>query len=144
MQNIQPRLEKLTEQSERKFGIMSPQHMLEHLILTVKLSYGRIKIPDFEPTEKQLAQKQALLYSEIQFPIGVKAPGLGDKLLDLRFPDLSAAKAELLKSINEYLVFFENNPNEQTIHPRFGKLTFTEWELFHRKHFDHHLSQFGV
>lgn len=144
MQNIQSRLENLTEQSERRFGIMSPQHMVEHLILTIKLSYGRIKLPDFEPTEKQLQQKHALIYTDLEFPIGVRAPGLGKNLLDLRFPDLNSAKSELLKSINDYLVFFENNPNELTIHPRFGKLTFTEWELFHKKHFEHHLAQFGV
>lgn len=144
MQNIQSRLENLTEQSERRFGIMSPQHMVEHLILTIKLSYGRIKLPDFEPTEKQLQQKHALIYTDLEFPIGVRAPGLGENLLDLRFPDLNSAKSELLKSINDYLVFFENNPNELTIHPRFGKLTFTEWELFHKKHFEHHLAQFGV
>ena len=93
MQNIQSRLENLTEQSERKFGIMSPQHMVEHLILTVKLSYGRIKLPEFEPTEKQLQQKHALVYTDLEFPKGVKAPGLGENLLDLRFSDLKAAKS---------------------------------------------------
>ena len=144
MHDITSRLENLTEKSERRFGIMTPQHMIEHLILTVKLSYGRIKLPDFEPNEKQLMQKQALIYSDISFPMGVKAPGLNDNLLDLRFPDLTTAKEELLKSINDYSVFFEKNPNEQTTHPRFGKLTYSEWELFHQKHFGHHLGQFGV
>jgi oxepin-CoA hydrolase/3-oxo-5,6-dehydrosuberyl-CoA semialdehyde dehydrogenase len=144
MQNIQSSLENLIEQSERKFGIMSPQHMVEHLILTVKLSYGRIKLPEFEPTEKQLKQKHALIHTDLEFPKGVKAPGLGENLLDLKFPDLNSAKSELVKSINDYLVFFGNNPNELTIHLRFGKLTFSEWELFHEKHFEHHLGQFGV
>lgn len=138
------RLENLSENSVKGFGIMTPQHMVEHLILTVKLSYGRIKIPEFEPNEKQLSQKQALLYSEITFPKGVRAPGLGDQLLDLRFPNLETAKEELLKSLDDYASFFEENSTSKTMHPRFGRLNFEEWELFHEKHFNHHFEQFGI
>lgn len=123
---------------------MTPQHMVEHLILTIKLSYGRILIPEFEPNEKQLMQKQALIYSDIKFPIGVKAPGLGENLLELRFPDLETSKIHLLKSINEYDLYFETDPGAKTIHPRFGKLSYEEWERFHKKHFDHHFRQFGI
>lgn len=143
-QSIVSRLKSLTETSQRHFGIMTPQHMVEHLILTIKLSYGRIKIPEFEPNEKQLLQKQALIYSEITFPRGIRAPGLGEKLLDLRFPDLETSKLQLMKSIEEYEYFFVINPEEKTIHPRFGKLTHLEWELFHKKHFEHHFVQFGI
>lgn len=142
--SIEIRLRDLKESSERQFGIMSPQHMVEHLILTVKLSYGRIKIPEFEPNEKQLLMKQALLYSEISFPRGIRAPGIGDQLLDLRFSDLDTAKLELLKSIQDYNSFFEANPEAQTMHPRFGKITHQEWEIFHSKHLEHHFGQFGI
>lgn len=143
-QEISSRLKNLTEQSQAKFGIMTPQHMVEHLILTVKLSYGRIKIPEFEPNEKQLMQKQALIYSDILFPKGVRAPGIGDHLLDLRFENLLSAKNELFKSINDYHNFFSENSAELTTHPRFGKLTYDEWERFHHKHFSHHFEQFEI
>lgn len=143
-ETIESRLKSLTETSPREFGIMSPQHMVEHLILTVKLSYGRIKIPEFEPNEKQLAQKHALIYSEITFPRGVRAPGLGDQLLELRFPNLEFAKFELIKGINDYFTFFEENPDSRTMHPRFGKLNHEEWERFHKKHIEHHFEQFGI
>lgn len=144
MESIKSRLATLEENSERQFGIMTPQHMVEHLILTVKLSYGRVKIPEFEPNEKQLLQKQALIYSEISFPRGIRAPGLGEELLDLRFDDLESSKFQLLKSLEEYDSFFESNPESQTMHPRFGKLTYQEWERFHKKHFEHHFGQFGI
>jgi len=142
--SIGSRLKKLTEASQREFGIMTPQHMVEHLILTIKLSYGRIKIPEFEPNEKQLLQKQALIHSDISFPRGIRAPGLGEELLALRFPDLETSKLQLLKSLEEYDSFFESNPEAKPIHPRFGKLTHQEWELFHKKHFEHHFVQFGI
>lgn len=136
------RLNQLHTTTAAQFGILTPQHMVEHLILTVKMSAGRIPIPEFVPNEKQLAQKQALLFTDIPFPRGVKAPGLPDTLLDLRFPDLETAKAELIKSWDAYQLLFKENPTKQTFHPRFGLLNFDEWERFHAKHMDHHLGQF--
>ena len=137
------RLQQLSLQSEAKFGILTPQHMVEHLTLTLKMSAGRIPIPEFEPTEKQLARKHALLFTDLPFPQGIKAPGLPDTLLDLRYPDLETAKAELIKSHDAYHMLFQENPTKYTPHPGFGPLNFEEWELFHAKHMDHHLGQFG-
>ncbi|MCM0060276.1 MAG: hypothetical protein NBV57_05400 [Algoriphagus sp.] len=137
------RLQPLSLTTEAQFGILTPQHMVEHLTLTLKMSSGRISIPEFVPNEKQLAQKQALLVTDLPFPKGVKAPGLPDTLLDLRFPDLETAKEELIKSWDAYHLVFQENPTKQTMHPRFGFLNFEEWERFHAKHFDHHLGQFG-
>lgn len=144
IESIKNRLGNLTSETPPQFGIMTPQHMIEHLTLTMKLSYGRVKIPEFVPNEKQLAQKQALLFSDMTFPKGVKAPGIPEQLSDLRYPDLENAKSELIKSLMAYSEFFTENPNAQTFHPRFGPLNHEEWERFHTKHFEHHLGQFGV
>lgn len=142
-ETLQQRIQGLHENTQAKFGILTPQHMVEHLILTLKMSIGRIPIPEFIPTEKQLAQKQALLFTELPFPQGIKAPGLPDSLLDLRFADLETAKTELIKSWDAYQGLFQENQTKQTTHPRFGLLNFEEWERFHAKHLEHHLSQFG-
>ncbi len=141
---IEQKITLLKAETKAHFGIMTAQHMIEHLVLTVKLSYGRIKLPEFEPTEKQLMQKHALLYTEIDFPKGVFVPEIGQKLLDLRYPDLDTAKNELLNSIDAYNSHFAESLQDMTLHPRFGKLTHDEWERFHKKHFDHHLGQFGL
>jgi oxepin-CoA hydrolase/3-oxo-5,6-dehydrosuberyl-CoA semialdehyde dehydrogenase len=141
---IQKRIENLTADTPAKFGIMTAQHMIEHLIITQKLSYGKIRLPAFEPSEQQLLQKKTLLYTEIAFPKGIKAPGLPETLLDLKHPNLQIAKTEFLKSIEEYQDTFKLHKDLTTIHPRFGPLSFEEWELFHSKHIDHHLKQFGI
>lgn len=141
---IEARIDGLMEDTPAQFGIMTPQHMIEHLIITVKLSYGRIKLPEFEPNEKQLAQKQFLIYTDMEFPKGIKAPLIGEKLLELKYTNLETAKSELLQSIDKYKTHYAEFPKDQTVHPRFGKLNYEEWELFHRKHFQHHLGQFGI
>jgi oxepin-CoA hydrolase/3-oxo-5,6-dehydrosuberyl-CoA semialdehyde dehydrogenase len=143
-ETLQERLDLLTPAAAVRFGIMTPQHMLEHLILTLKLSSGRIPMTEFVPNEKQLAQKQALLYTDIPFPQGIKVPGIPDTLMELRFPDLTSAKAALLASWDAYQDLFQQEPGKTTIHPRFGPLNHADWEKFHAKHMDHHLGQFGV
>tara|TARA_R110002020_G_scaffold436289_4_gene646497 strand:+ start:689 stop:1135 length:447 start_codon:yes stop_codon:yes gene_type:complete len=142
---IEKKLKRLNEDTPAQFGIMTPQHMVEHLTITVKIAYNRIMIPDFEPSEKQKVQKRALLDTEIPFPKGVKAPGLnaGD-LMPLRSQNLDDAKQQLLDSIIAYNTFFESSPDFTTVHPRFGKLNYSEWEKFHPKHFEHHFKQFGI
>ncbi|HAH37896.1 MAG TPA: hypothetical protein DEQ87_02020 [Algoriphagus sp.] len=141
---IQSQLQNLSTDTPAQFGIMTPQHMVEHMTITMKLSSGRIKLPEFEPNEKQLMQKQALIYTDIEFPKGVRAPNSNGELPDLRFPDLETAKEKLVQSVQEYEEAFENNPKFRSIHPRFGYLTFDEWEKFHHKHFKHHFGQFGI
>lgn len=142
--NIKNKIKDLTKESKALFGIMTPQHMVEHLTITMKISSEKIKILDFEPNEKQLSQKKLLLYSSIDFPKGIRAPGSSGELSDLKMKDLEVAKEKLIISIEEFNSFFEENPEAETIHPRFGKLTHSEWLLFHPKHFAHHLGQFGI
>jgi hypothetical protein len=139
---IESIIEDLNEDSTRLFGIMTPQHMLEHLIITFKLSSGRIKIPEFEPNEKQLSQKQYLLYTDMEFPKGIRAPGLPAELLPLRFDSLQTAKEKLIQAMEEFESAFSEDPDLMTLHPRFGKLTYAEWKVFHGKHLKHHLGQF--
>ncbi len=140
--DLEKSLDKLNENSSRLFGTMTPQHMVEHLIITFKLSSGRIKIPEFEPNEKQLSQKQYLLYTDMEFPKGIRAPGLPAELLPLRFDTLQTAKEKLIQAMEEFESTFSENPELMTFHPRFGKLTYAEWKRFHDKHLKHHLSQF--
>ncbi|RAI84157.1 DinB family protein [Algoriphagus yeomjeoni] len=142
---IDKKLQKLENDKVPLFGIMTPQHMVEHLTITVKISYNRLKIPEFELSEKQKFQKTALLESPMEFPIGIKAPGLkaGD-LMPLRSSNLDEAKQQLIASIKAYNTYFELDPHATTVHPRFSSLTYEEWEIFHPKHFKHHFKQFGI
>lgn len=142
---IEKKLTALEVDSPAKFGIMTPQHMVEHLTLTVKISYNRIKIPEFEPSEKQQFQKNSLLESAMEFPQGIIAPNMNSgELLKLRNNNLEEAKEQLIESITEYNTFFQSDPDATTVHPRFGKLKYSEWEKFHPKHFKHHFTQFGI
>ncbi|WP_343849119.1 DUF1569 domain-containing protein [Algoriphagus jejuensis] len=142
---IEKCLENLTVDTPAKFGIMTPHHMVEHLTITVKISYNRIKIPEFELNEKQHLQKKALLDTPLEFPKGILAPGMNaGELMPLRSADLAEAKKQLMASVLAYHEFFAADPHAKSVHPRFGKLTYAEWERFHPKHFKHHFEQFRI
>lgn len=51
---------------------------------------------------------------------------------------------QLRASIDEYLARAERGGLAPAIHPFFGPLSATTWAKFHYRHFEHHLSQFGV
>lgn len=143
-EDIKNRIKGVTEESKALFGIMTPQHMVEHLTITMKLSSARIRLPEFEPNEKQLAQKNLLLFTSLEFPKGIKAPGSTGELSELKMENLEKAKEKLLASVEEFNLYFKNNQEAKTVHPRFGGLDHKEWLLFHQKHFAHHLGQFGI
>ena len=47
-------LEKLTPETEAKFGLMTPQHMVEHLTVSAKSILKRHGEPEAPPTKGQL------------------------------------------------------------------------------------------
>ena len=50
--------------------------MVEHLTITVKIAYNRIKVLEFIVSEKQKFHKRALLDTTMDFPKGVASPGM--------------------------------------------------------------------
>jgi oxepin-CoA hydrolase/3-oxo-5,6-dehydrosuberyl-CoA semialdehyde dehydrogenase len=51
---------------------------------------------------------------------------------------------KLKSEIDDYEIFFENYPGAKPVNVTFGELNKEEWDVFHQKHFTHHLSQFGL
>lgn len=144
--NIQKTLNNLTESSERKFGEMSPQLMVEHLEEVLKNGFGDLKEADFEkiPAEK-LELLQDWLYSDQQIRPGAKYPLLKEvDVLVTKYKNLDQAKEKLLETLKEFLIYYRENPAAEHFHPRFGILNKEMMELFHRKHFTHHFEQFGL
>ncbi len=136
-------IEKLSSETKPLWGIMTPQHMVEHLLLTAKVSNTKIKVECFNPPEKIPTLKRFLL-SDRPLPKNFVNPLIGEGLQPLQFNSLEDAIAGLKTEIEDFRKFFENNPDALITNPTFGELNKTEWEIFHKKHFTHHLSQFGI
>ncbi|GHE52066.1 hypothetical protein [Roseivirga thermotolerans] len=133
----------LTEESAATWGKMTPQHMVEHLIITFKMSVGKINIPIVTQEEEWPATK-AYLMKDSPMRRNVPSPVGNNELLPLRFPDLHTAKTKLLEETLSFLEFAREQPDFIANHPFGGPMKASEWLLFHRKHFKHHFIQFGL
>ena len=142
---IEESLNKLTEDAKPKWGIMTPQHMLEHMEYTYRIAAGEIQ--DFEVTtpEKILEKVHASLYNYEKFPHNSKFPELEEgKLAELNHPDLATAKEKFLEAREAYLNYFKENPEATLKNMVFGEMNKYEWYLMERKHLNHHFEQFGL
>ncbi|ROI08244.1 phenylacetic acid degradation bifunctional protein PaaZ [Chryseobacterium sp. H3056] len=146
IRSIQKMLNGLTENSERKFGMMSPQLMVEHLEEVLRNGFGSLQASDFPeiPADK-LELLQDWIYTDQKIRPGAQYPLLKEgEEPQLRYKNLTEAKEKLLETLKEFLIYYRENPQAEHFHPRFGMLNKEMMELFHRKHFTHHFEQFGL
>lgn len=146
IKNIQKILNNLHENSERKFGEMTPQLMVEHLEEVLQNGFGELKAENFpEIPAENLEKLQDWLYSNKEIIQGAKYPLLKDgETMHPKYKNLEEAKEKLLETIKEFLIYYRENPSAEHFHPRFGILNKEMMELFQRKHFTHHFKQFDL
>lgn len=136
-------LKNLKADQKPLWGKMTPQHMVEHLYKTVQASINEISIKIYSE-ERRIPVLKRLFLGGKEFPKEFMNPAVGPDLIDLEFNDLQSAINQLENIFTWYEKFFSEIPDVKTIHPIFGYLTKEEWDLFHKKHFKHHLGQFGL
>jgi hypothetical protein len=136
-------LDKLKSDSKASWGTMNAEQMLIHLIQSSKMMHsGNTKLLI---KEKYIEKAIAFLYTDKPISRGIEIPkDIGYNLDYAITEDIEATKEDLIKSINNMLSFLSKNTDFKAIHPFFGELNTQQWLLFQKKHFTHHLSQFGL
>lgn len=138
-----PLVEKLDADEKAKWGIMTPQQMIEHFADAVKIASGRLLLPILNEDEK-LEKSREFLMSEIPFKKNIDNPLIPKEGIPHRQPDLQSAINKLKKELDHFFLVFEKNPNLKTGNAFFGQLDYNmNIQLLH-KHAVHHLKQFGV
>ena len=133
-------LTQLKEDAVAKFGIMTPQHMVEHLIWVTKATIGRKGEPTAEPTKSHLYFQQFIANGAIF----KHRPKEDAKLGDLKYDSLQEAIANVAPAIARFYKHFEENPEALCYNPMMGELTKEQLEIFHAQHYRWHLYQFGL
>lgn len=136
-------LKQLDVDTQPAWGIMTPQHMVEHLIVTMKMSNGGFVIPCRTPQEMIPTYKAKILDPAIPMQKGIKAGGV-DGLIDLRLPSLEAAIEKLKLEIEKFHQYFQDNPGILVVNPVIDEIGYEDWVIFHNKHIQHHFTQFGL
>ena len=136
-------LGKLKTDSKAEWGTMTAKQMLIHLIQSSKMMhFGNSTLLI---KEEYIEKAIAFLYSDKEIKRGLVVPKeIGYSFNDHIATNIDELKEELIESTNTMLAFLIKNKDFKAIHPFFGELTAVQWSIFQRKHYTHHLSQFGL
>jgi len=136
-------LGKLKTDSKAEWGAMNAKQMLIHLIQSSKMMhFGNSTLLI---KEEYIEKAIAFLYSDKEIKRGLVVPKeIGYSFDDDIATNIDELKEELIESTNTMLAFLTKNKDFKAIHPFFGELTAVQWSIFQRKHYTHHLSQFGL
>lgn len=141
---LQEKLNALTESTQPKWGRMTAQHLVEHMEFFTQMALGNVETEITTP-EKYMEKTQDSLWNYRSMPKEFDHPILKKgEVEDLRFGSLEEAKAAYFKAYDELQLFFKENPNGTVKNTVFGWLNRYEWSLLDRKHWAHHLEQFGL
>ena len=135
-------LAQLKADSPANFGLMTAQHMVEHLTYSAKSTNKRYGEPEGEPTERQLGFKRFIDNGAV-FKHRPSDKTAAD-LPDYKYGSLEEALEHIPEAINRFYNHFEANPGFKAFSPFMGELNFEELEQFHYSHFRYHLWQFGL
>uniref|UniRef100_UPI00404B3ADB phenylacetic acid degradation bifunctional protein PaaZ n=1 Tax=Gelidibacter sp. TaxID=2018083 RepID=UPI00404B3ADB len=144
-EKIEECLNKLSENTKPKWGILTPQHLLEHLEHGYKIMSGQIQDFEVATPEKILDKVHNSLYNFDKFPMGTKFPTMKkDELEDLVHPDFETAKAKFFEAREAYKTFFKEHPDAKLKNMVFGEMNRYASYLLERKHLNHHFEQFNL
>ncbi|MEM9819831.1 MAG: phenylacetic acid degradation bifunctional protein PaaZ [Bacteroidota bacterium] len=137
-------LAQLKEDTKPAWGIMTAQHMVEHIEFFIQMAMGKVSTDVITP-EKYLERTQESLFNYKPMPKSFDHPLLKRGELEaLRFDSLKAAKTALLESFDAYEAYYKANPEVSHPNTIFGPLDKELWDLLNRKHVNHHFEQFGL
>lgn len=135
-------VEGLDPNTVAKFGLMTPQHMVEHLAVIIKISIKRTGEPENPPTPRQLGFQRFVKNGAVfQYRPSTKTAA---DLPPLKYATYEEAVTQIPVAINRFYDHFEANPDAISYLNFMGEMNFEDLELLHYMHVRHHASQFGL
>ena len=132
------RIGKLTPQSKRRWGTLSSEKMVCHLSEQLRLALGQLSArPITGPM--RYAPFRWFAIDVMPWPHGTKGPRESFTTQPLTWDRDLATLQSLLEQFAG-----RANQRDWPEHPLFGRMSGPLWARLTRKHFDHHLRQFGV
>lgn len=135
------RLEKLTHESQPKWGKMNVAQMLAHVSVSYDMAYGKIEVNNnflMKLMIKLFVKK--MVTNEVPYKQNLRT---APQFLITDEREFEKEKAHLIENIKltqeKGKAYFEGKESAS-----FGPLSAEEWNNTFYKHLDHHFQQFGV
>ncbi len=146
MADIQSRLDKLSETTAPKWGIMRVNQMLRHLVEGAKITTGELKMPNksnlFSRTLLRFFMLRAMIPSESMRKKNPPETFSEINVFKSNIPaDDFATEKESLKATLNKILTMKQFPER---HPLIGKMSKENWGQQTYSHLHYHFTQFGV
>ncbi len=138
-----PLVKKLKGEEKGKWGVLSPQGMIEHMTDSIGIAWGRIDQP-LHTAEDVLQRFRDFALSDKEFKPNTKNALMTAEAPPLRNKNIAEAIVELEKEIESLLIFHKAKPEAIVLNPFFGDFNYNEWIHLLHKHAVHHLKQFDL
>lgn len=135
-------LGRLEPNTQPIWGTMNASEMLEHLQGSLELTHFEGEVNILTPKDK-LEASRAFILSDKPLPRGAVKPE-EYKHVEAEQKDFNKQKEALHQNMEKYAQEMMRKPEFKATHPYFGVLNGPEWVHFQKKHFRHHLAQFGL
>ena len=136
------RLQRLTPESPRQWGRMTPHQAICHLSDSFRNMMGPTAISSVSTPFSRTFVRWIALHSGLPWPHGVKTrPEVDQEIGGTRPVEFVQDRRQLEALIEQ---FATRSCEDLQPHPMFGRLTTREWQHWGWRHTDHHLRQFGV
>jgi len=136
---ILARIDKLTPEAQRRWGKMNVGQMVAHLSDQMRVTLGEIPVTPVPGLGRTALVRNIVIYW-LPWPKGrIQGPKEG---FLTKPAEWDADMAGLRNLVDR---FAESDPNQAwPEHPLLGPMTGKDWGVMCYKHFNHHLTQFGV
>lgn len=137
------RLQRLTPESGRRWGTLTPDEALCHLADSFRTALGE-NVP--RPRRTLLRNpivRWLAMWAPFPWPHGIQTPPEVDPRRDGTRPGEFAGDREALVTLIERLAGAAERETAPE-HPLLGPFTRRDWQRWGYLHLDHHLRQFGV
>ncbi len=138
-----PLLRNADPSTKPKWGKMSFQHMVEHMVLVMKNANGKLKAEMKTPPDK-IQAFQDFIRSDKVFRENTKSPAFPEEPLPLRFGSVEEGINKLETEIKDFFNVYEATPGLKITNPVFGDLDYELAVELLYKHAQHHLKQFDL
>lgn len=138
-----PLLKKLSPDTAPNFGLMTSQHMIEHLIGALQSTIVKHEGERENPANENQLGMQKFIRSGSVITHKPSDKTKAD-LPALTNASLEAAIALVPKAVQDFYDFQDNNPDYKPYAFYMGEMLYEEIELFHFMHIKYHLWQFGL
>lgn len=134
---LMARLDRVTAESRPRWGKMSAEQMLAHLVEAMRMTLGEFNTRPKRMVTRYPPLRQLFVYW-LPWPKGAPT---ARELLPSDRREIEDSKRQLIRLVS---AISERTETEWPDHPAFGKLSRRGWGVLGWRHIDHHLRQFGL